>query len=84
MKTFYYFLFVLPLIGLSQDSYKNTYNGEKIIHTRYSLSYIEGHEQAEWVFYEIKKDRILSVAKRKNNFRSDKKISTYSSTLLLL
>ena len=33
-------------------------NGELVNHTYYSLSYSEQHEQAEWVFYEIKKESI--------------------------
>jgi len=56
-------------------------NGELVNHTYYSLSYSEQHEQAEWVFYEIKKERILGLASRTNNFRSDKKISTNSANL---
>ena len=80
LKTlYYYFLFVLPLIGLSQDSYKNTYNGEKIRHTRYSLSYIENHEQAEWVYYKLNSSLLMGVTKRSNNFRSDSKIISGSA-----
>ena len=81
MKTLYYFLFVLPLIGFSQDSYKNTYNGEKITHSRYSLSYIENHEQAEWVYYILNSRLLMGVTKRSNNFRSDPKIISGSAKL---
>ena len=74
MKILYFFLFVLPLIGFSQDSYNNTYNGEKIAHSRYSLSYIENHEQAEWVYYKLDSRLLTGITKRSNNFRSDPKI----------
>ena len=84
MKKIIFLFIFLPFIVFSQSisDFFPTNNGQLVNHTYYSLSYSEQHEQAEWVFYEIKKERILSVAKRKNNFRSDKKISTYSSTLL--
>jgi len=79
------FLFIFcPIIGYTQsiNDFFPTSNGQLVNHTYYSLSYSEKHEQAEWVFYEIKKERMLSVAKRKDNFRIDKKISTNSATLL--
>ena len=79
MKNLYFFLFVLPLIGFSQDSYKNTYNGEKISHSRFSLSYIENHKQAEWVYYKLNSRLLKGITKRSNNFRSDPKIISGSA-----
>lgn len=79
------FLFLLsPIFVFSQsiNDFFPTNNGQLVNHTYYTISYSEEHEQAEWVFYEIKKDRMLNVAKRKDNFRIDKKISTNSATLL--
>ncbi|MAQ70157.1 MAG: DNA/RNA endonuclease [Flavobacteriales bacterium] len=58
-----------------------TNNGQLVHHTYFSLSYVEKHEQPEWVFYEIKKEQILGVVDRKNNFRVDKAISTGSANL---
>lgn len=72
-------LFVLPFIGFSQDFFKITSNGEKISHLRYSLSYIENHEQAEWVYYKLNSKLLTGLTKRSNNFRSDPKIISGSS-----
>jgi len=83
MKNLIFFFIFSPLITFSQvfGDFLPTYNGELVNHTYFSLSYSEQHEQAEWVFYEIKKERILGLASRTNNFRSDKKISTNSANL---
>ena len=40
---------------LNFKEFKPTNNGELVQNTHYSLSYSEQHEQADWVFYEIKK-----------------------------
>ena len=66
---------------LNFKEFKPTNNGELVQHTHYSLSYSEQHEQAEWVFYEIKKERILGLVNRSNNFRRDKLITTKSASL---
>ena len=55
--------------------------GQTIHHQSYSLSYSEPHEQAEWVFYEIKKERVLGLVSRTDDFRSDNYVSTNSATL---
>jgi endonuclease G len=83
MKNLIFFFIFSPLITFSQvfGDFLPTYNGELVNHTYYSLSYSEQYEQAAWVFYEIKKERILGLADRTNNFRSDEKISTNSATL---
>ena len=86
MKKLIFFFIVLPFIGFSQSAIDflptTTNNGELVHHTYYSLSYSEQNEQAEWVFYEIKKERILGLVSRTDNFRSDEKISSNSATLL--
>jgi len=83
MKKIFIILFLSPTFLFSQEvsNFLPTWNGELVHHTYYSLSYSEQHEQAEWVFYEIKKERILGLASRKNNFRSDNSVSTNSATL---
>ncbi len=53
--------------------------GQIINHTYYSLSYVEEHEQAEWVFYELTKQDILGTTKRVDSYRPDPKVSTGSS-----
>ena len=67
--------------NLNFREFKPTYNGELVKHTHYSLSYSEQHEQAEWVFYEIKKERILGLVDRTDDFRSDKLITTKSASI---
>ena len=83
MKKIIFFFILSPLITFSQvfSDFLPVSNGELVNHTYYSLSYSEQHEQAEWVFYEIKKERILGLASRTDNFRSDEMISTNSATL---
>jgi endonuclease G len=56
-------------------------SGELIHHSFFSLSYSEKYEQAEWVFYEIKRDRTLGLVSRVDDFRIDKQVSTGSASL---
>lgn len=58
-----------------------TNNGELVNHTYYSLSYSEDYEQAEWVIYEMKKERILDIVSRSSNFSPDPKLRTSSAQL---
>jgi len=67
--------------NLNFKEFKPTHNGELVQHTHYSLSYSEQHEQAEWVFYEIKKERILGLVNRTDDFRSDKSSNISSASL---
>lgn len=58
-----------------------TSNGEIVNHEYYSLSYVEKHEQAEWVAYELTKDRLNGDrVKRNDNFRPDPGVETGSAT----
>jgi endonuclease G len=84
MKKIFVILFLIPTFLFSQEfvDFLPASNGELVHHTYYSLSYSEQHEQAEWVFYEIKKERILGLVSRTDNFRNDYKINTNSATLL--
>ena len=45
----------------------------------YILDYNEEYEQSNWVFYKITEDHIKGTAKRKNHYKSDPMITTYSS-----
>ena len=58
-------------------------NTEIIQHTHYTLSYIEHHEQAEWVYYRLTKDRRMTEPRveRTDNFRPDPNVSTGSAQL---
>jgi len=50
-----------------------------IKHKYYQLEYSEEHEQALWVYYTLSPENISGLAKRKNNFKSDPKVSTKSA-----
>lgn len=55
--------------------------GEIVRHTWFALSYSEPHEQAEWVAYELTRDRLNQPwVSRSNNFRPDFEVSTESAT----
>jgi len=83
MKKIFLILFLSPTFLFAQSfvDFLPTCNGDLVHHTYYSLSYSEQHEQAEWVFYEIKKERILGLVSRTDDFRIDKKISSNSANL---
>ena len=58
------------------------HNGFLIQHQHYALSYVEEHEQAEWVAYELTKAEVLSnIADRTDDFREDPLILTGSASL---
>ena len=65
----------------AQDNYKHSINGEYVEHSRYSLSYSEEHEQAEWVYYKLNPNLLRGNTERSNNFRFDFSISTGSASL---
>jgi endonuclease G len=83
MKKIFLILFLSPTFLFAQSfvDFLPTCNGDLVHYTYYSLSYSEQHEQAEWVFYEIKKERILGLVSRTDDFRIDKKISSNSANL---
>lgn len=57
-----------------------THTGELVHHTHYSLSYIEAHEQAEWVAYTMDRNMLNAPnVKREREFMSDPKVSTGSA-----
>ena len=55
--------------------------GELVDHCYLSLSYIEKHEQAEWVYYQLTSEILNGKYRRTNDFRKDFKVSTGSATL---
>jgi endonuclease G len=56
--------------------------GVLIKHEYYAISYSEAHEQAEWVAYELTRDRLNNnISQRSNNFRPDPEIATGSADL---
>lgn len=61
-------------------TYLPTASGQVVHHTYYSLSYMEAHEQPEWVAYILTKKSIqVPNLKRAKDFNPDKKIKTYSA-----
>ncbi len=55
--------------------------GEIVRHTYYTLSYAEDHEQAEWVAYELTRDRLdKNWVERATSFRPDPDVRTESAT----
>lgn len=61
-------------------SYIPDARGQVVHHTYYSLSYIEKHEQAEWVAYLLSRDQLrLPNVARTNYFNPDPLISTGSA-----
>jgi len=56
-------------------------SGEVVQHTWYALGYNEDHEQAEWVAYELTRERLNeNWADRPNTFRPDPAVRTESAT----
>ena len=64
-----------------QEYYKNSFNGDLITHSHFSLSYVEDHEQAEWVYYKLNPILLKGSSKRTNNFRVDLKVKTGSAEI---
>ena len=83
MKKLLLILLCLPFFSLAQNfNYLPTSTTNQIVHhTDYSLSYSDEHEQAEWVVYELTKDRVSGSIGRTDNFREDGKVRTGSATL---
>lgn len=55
--------------------------GSVVRHTWFSLSYSEEHEQAEWVAYELTRERLdANFAERTNSFLPDQDVKTESAT----
>ena len=68
-------------IHLFSQEYLPRSSGEVIKHTYYALSYNETHEQANWVHYKLDPTFLNGRSPRKNNFREDPDVSSYSATL---
>ncbi|MDR0971424.1 MAG: DNA/RNA non-specific endonuclease [Bacteroidales bacterium] len=71
---------ILRIENLIPEAKNKVYKEEIIKHTYYMLSYNEEHEQPSWVVYLLTKEMVGNVnAKRKDRFREDKMVSTYSA-----
>lgn len=54
--------------------------GKVVKHSYYALSYVEEHEQPEWVAYELTRENLYPNAKRQDNFRPDPRVSKGSAS----
>lgn len=64
-----------------QDFYlPTTTTGVIVYHQYYALSYVEEHEQAEWVAYELKKSDIIYSNHTRPYFIDDPKVNTGSAS----
>lgn len=70
---------------ITYDSSKVDYipsnNGQVVKHTEYTLSYIEEHEQPEWVAYMLTEYEVKLTLDRTDDFRVDPLITTGSATV---
>ncbi|MFI3264843.1 MAG: DNA/RNA non-specific endonuclease [Rikenellaceae bacterium] len=82
MRRLYLIIFSCLILcnTLSAQNYLPRSSGELVEHTYFTLSYIEEHEQAEWVYYTLSPATLTGQASRSDNFRSDGKVSTKSAT----
>jgi endonuclease G len=64
------------------DYFPKTLNGKLVKHKHFSLSYVEEHEQAEWVAYELTREEVKTkVADREDErFEIDPLVKTGSAT----
>lgn len=70
-----------PESQIPEDILPASTTGEVVRHTYFALSYDEDHEQAEWVAYELTRDRLNEKwAERPNTFRPDPDVRTESAT----
>ena len=80
MKKLLLLLFLVPMVLLGQLKFLPSSNGEVVEHTYYSLSYVEEHEQAEWVHYKLNSTMLKGEVPRKKHSKYVKnyqKVSFY-------
>ena len=79
MKKILLLLLLVPVVSFGQLKFLPSSNGEVVEHTYYSLSYLEEHEQAEWVHYKLNSSMLKGEIPRKKNYTLDRKGSTGSA-----
>ena len=79
MKKILLLLLLVPVVSFGQLKFLPSSNGEVVEHTYYSLSYLEEHEQAEWVHYKLNSSMLKGEIPRKKNYTLDRKVSTGSA-----
>lgn len=73
-------LFISQVI-LSQSYVPRPLKGEVVYHESYSLSYVEKHEQAEWVYYKLTPAMVQGGFGRTDDFRQDPLVRSGSASL---
>lgn len=63
------------------DYLPSSSNRQIIMREHYALSYLEEHEQAEWVAYELTVEEVQGTAERTDDFREDPEVPTGSAAL---
>lgn len=80
MKRILFFcITAIQSVGAFAQDFTPTSNGEIVKHSFYALSYIERHEQAEWVYYQLTPSMINGSVSRMDDFRPDPEVSTRSA-----
>jgi len=74
-------LFIYQVI-LGQSYVPRPLKGDVVYHKSYSLSYVEEHEQAEWVYYKLTPAMVQGGFGRTDNFRQDPLVRSGSASLL--
>ncbi|MEQ8241675.1 MAG: DNA/RNA non-specific endonuclease [Cyclobacteriaceae bacterium] len=74
-------LLFIPFFAIGQDFEPKPNQGELVRHSYYTLSYVEQHEQAEWVYYILSEDLAGGTESRTNNFRSDPLVKSISASI---
>jgi endonuclease G len=70
------------IIPRDEFNYLPTSTTNQIIrHTNFTLSYVETHEHAEWVAYELTDQEIRGDEERSDDFREDPKVKSGSASL---
>ena len=72
----------IPSDQLFSYLYPSIDKGKQVVkHKAYTLEYNEQHEQADWVAYILNGDKLNGGFKRRDNFKSDRAVTTGSASL---
>ena len=73
------FLVLLSHVYCQIEYAQSSEKEQIIVHTGFTVSYNDTHEQANWVAYQLTSNKLNGSAQRKNNFLKDPKIRTGSA-----
>jgi endonuclease G len=72
---------ILPFLLFAQPYLPKSKKGRVYAYRHFSLSYLEKHEQAQWVAYELNRQHLQGHVSRTNDYREDPAIRTGSAEL---